>query len=285
MKKKNGFTLIELLVVISIIALLLSIILPALQKAKDQAGKVICASHLHQQGIAVQAYAASFTKYPTPIQPGWFPFGGLGWNESEASRVLTGRSSGKNVWVPAGQASLFVSDFIKDPHFFFCPTAKDGAYGFPLTYKRFWESYYNTTTKPLFDSGVKRWGIDGPYGGYCYWAGYKTTSAAYNTVLDKSIAKDAMSRSRTIIMTDPTTTEKPMTSGQPLSELYKYPFFATHVRSNKLTGGSSLYNDNSVTWKKIGALLDDREQNQKLYIDGSFWSIYTNRSTGVFFWF
>ncbi len=49
-RKKKGFTLIELLVVIAIIALLLAILMPSLQKAKDNAKKVICKSNLNQWG-------------------------------------------------------------------------------------------------------------------------------------------------------------------------------------------------------------------------------------------
>jgi hypothetical protein len=199
--------------------------------------------------------------------------------------VLTGRKSGSDVWVPAGQACLFINGYIKDAKFFFCPTAKDGAYGFPPTYKRFWEIYYNTTTKPLFDSGTNKWGINGLYAGYCYWVGYKSNNAAYDVLLDKSIAKNSMSRSDMIITTDPTTTEKPLTATQPFTDLYKLPFFATHVTASKLTGGNSLYNDNSVNWKKINVLLGDRVQNPKCYIDGGAYSIYTGRTTGIYFWF
>jgi len=63
MKNKKGFTLIELLVVISIIALLLSILMPSLQKVKEQAQKVVCGSNMRQMGIALALYAASNDDY------------------------------------------------------------------------------------------------------------------------------------------------------------------------------------------------------------------------------
>ena len=56
MRKKNGFTLIELLVVISIIALLMSILMPSLQKARRQAQFVVCKSNLHQYSLAGAMY-------------------------------------------------------------------------------------------------------------------------------------------------------------------------------------------------------------------------------------
>ena len=55
--KKKGFTLIELLVVISIIALLVSILMPALNKAREQARKTVCASNLRSNALALCLYA------------------------------------------------------------------------------------------------------------------------------------------------------------------------------------------------------------------------------------
>jgi len=60
---RRGFTLIELLVVISIIALLLSLLVPALRKAKAHARRVACQNNLHQGLIVGNLYAGDFNGF------------------------------------------------------------------------------------------------------------------------------------------------------------------------------------------------------------------------------
>ena len=57
MRRQRGFTLVELLVVISIIALLISLLLPSLRKAREMAKSTVCLSNMRQMGLSLTTYA------------------------------------------------------------------------------------------------------------------------------------------------------------------------------------------------------------------------------------
>src|SRR4029079_6143522 len=59
-QRRKAFTLVELLVVIGIIAVLIGVLMPALQKAKEAGQVIACASQMRQIGMAMQMYVADW---------------------------------------------------------------------------------------------------------------------------------------------------------------------------------------------------------------------------------
>ncbi len=118
MIRGRGFTLIELLVVISIIALLLAIIMPAMKAARETAKRTICGGNLKTIGQGVFLYAAeNDNRLMTSVNPDSLHYSHL------VFIIDKSKPFGQHITNTFGYGCLYTARVIPNPSVFYCPSA------------------------------------------------------------------------------------------------------------------------------------------------------------------
>ena len=253
---RTGFTLVELLVVISIIALLISILIPSLVRARHDALRIVCSSNLRTLGQGCRVYAGNFrgtmpTGAPqTQWAKGNWAFGGLdGWH--------TPGNFGVNYFTPWGLGLLYFTKTITNGTVFYCP---EGTYFTPTASPEYYIGNLGLPHGPPNYYDV--------FAGYCYYYGMSEGSnngtGKFNPMFGRTVINPTTLQPQLAFSSVPggfaDSPDSPdntiLASDVSTSALNTWQRFSNHFNGgdHDVTGGNVLYNDGHVVWKNASEM-------------------------------
>ena len=165
---RKGFTLIELLVVISIIALLIAILLPALSRAKESSSRTVCGSNLRQIGIGHYTYATE--------RKDVVPLGHVD-SKIDSNYHMIMNWSSPTAYMLMGE--LFGVGLIQDGRGFYCPSQTEAFLQYDTPQNRWNEPYKWKGSKEQTRSGYSSRML---YEGEVWWWGNRSNARPPNNL-------------------------------------------------------------------------------------------------------
>ena len=216
---RHGFTLVELLVVIGIIALLIAILLPSLNRAREAAKRTACLSNLRQVHQSYMLYAlSSKDDLPIGVMGGGYQFNYMIWNNDR--------------YVAFGK--LFEADFVKEPRIFYCPSDSGLYYQYDTEQNIYLPGVAGKavragySSRPIDDEGREiLWTSLGTPPSKCQYAGNK----------DRRVPKMTRFRNKAIFADITSTYER--------------------VAQRHIKGLNVLYSNGGAKWVPIGGPIED----------------------------